>query len=647
LRTPLDSVRRALVAGALALAVAAVAAGPASAAPKKLTLSLAPAGAASVSQGDAFVFNAHLASDESFAQGVFFDLIAPNGQSVTFVRQIAVVPPGASTDINAKVTPAQWFSQLGTYTIRASLDGQHIGDPLAFTVTKPKVTAPTFADVSAAAGVATTIRSPACGHWTNGAAWADVNGDGRLDLFVTRQIDGAQLFIQQANRKFTEEAAARGVSVPGFVALGAVFADYDNDGRPDLTVVGDGVPYLFHNDGTGHFTDVSGASGIDNGANFSGVSASWADYDNDGKLDLYVVAHSRCQGDVTLNSLLYQPDRLWHNNGNGTFTDVTGFLGNYATATIGAGFQAAWFDYNGDGRQDLYLANDYLGRTPDRNHFWRNDGANPNGGWNFTDISVDSGSAYSMNSMGVGIGDYDRDGRLDLAISNWGANRLLHNNGDWTFTDTAAATGVERTFQRAMRRTVTWGPEFGDFNNDAWEDLYVAAGFLVGYLTEDDAPQANEVFVNDRHGKFYDLSATSGADDNGQSRGVASADYDKDGRLDLYVVNQGGAPHLFKNTTKLPKYTHWLEVNTVGTGSNRDGCGTRLVISYSKQTQLRQVYCGGTSVGSGSSKIAHFGIAPDRKLKTVALEVTWPSGIKQTLKSVKIDRLITISEPKA
>ncbi len=631
-----------------AVAAAAVLA-PAGTAKSTAGLTLAPLAATSTPQGARFLFRAHITSEQSLTQAVYFDLKAPNGQSVIFLRKLIVVPGGLATDVDAAVAPAHWFPQLGTYTITASFDNQQIGSPLSFQVTKPLVTVPAFRDVSAAAGVATTTPSPVCGHWTNGAAWADVNGDGLLDLYATRSEYPAQLFIQRANHTFTEEAASRGVAGGGFIALGAAFADYDNDGHPDLVVVGDGPAQLFHNDGTGHFSDRSGSSGIAFGSDYSGVSASWADYDNDGKLDLYVTDHSRCAGDVTLYHLVYQPDVLWHNNGDGTFTNVTALLGTNpdgTPATIGAGFQAAWFDANGDGRQDLYLANDYLGVKPDKNHFWLNQGAGPTG-WQFVDSSVNSGTAFSMNSMGVGIGDYDRDGRLDLAISNWGSNRLLHNNGDGTFTDTAAQANVQREFQRESRRTVAWGVEFGDLNDDGWEDLYVAAGFLVGYMTNDDTPQANEIFVNDRHGAFYDLSSTTGADDSGQSRGVAEADYDKDGKLDLYVVNQAGAPRLFHNETKLPKYTHWLEVNTIGTVSNRDGCGTKISVVVTGPALMRQVYCGGTSVGSGSSKSAHFGLGSDHRLKTVTLQVTWPSGIKQKLARVKVDRLVTLTEPKA
>ena len=638
-----------IASAALLCAAAAAFPGAANAAPK-IDVTLAATAAPSVQQGSAVRFVARITSDQAFTQGVFFDLVAPDGKKVTFLREIAVVPAGLLSEVSAQVTTSQFFAQRGAYKVMASIDGKQLGQPLSFEVKAPAVTSPVFRDVTSAIGLATSLVSPPCGLWTNGAAWADVDGDKRLDLLVTRMNAPAHLFMNRAGR-FVDEAAARGINTAGLAALGAVAADYDNDGDADMFVFGDGNDRLYRNDGTGHFADVTATAGV--GDEWSSVSASWGDYDNDGWVDLYVTNHSRCAGDRSLTNLQYNPDHLYHNNHDGTFSDATFLVEHDLTttldgSTIGAGFQAAWFDYNDDGRQDLYLANDFLGRTPDRNHLYRNDGLGANGSWQLTDVSVESGTSYSMNSMGIGIGDYDRDLRLDLAISNWGPNRLLHNNGDGSFTDAAEAAGVSRTFQRAMRRTVTWGPEFGDFNLDGWEDLYIAAGFLVGYLTEDDTPQNNEVFVNDKHGKFLDLSAPSGADDDGQSRGVAAADYDRDGDIDLYVVDQGGTPRLFRNDTprgRNKNRLHWLEVNTIGSKSNRDGCGAKLILTLPKGVKMRRdVYCGGTSVGSGSSKIVHFGL--EKADKIVQLEITWPSGLKQTYKKLKVDKLVTLTEPR-
>jgi hypothetical protein len=247
-----------------------------------------------------------------------------------------------------------------------------------------------------------------------------------------------------------------------------------------------------------------------------------------------------------------------------------------------------------------------------------------------------------MNTMGIGVGDFDRDGCLDLALSNIGPNKLLRNDCDGTFTEVGVEASVARSQQRADQRSVTWGVSFGDFNLDGWEDLYVAAGALVNSdLSE--APQPNELFVNDGHARFLDLSAPSRAAGAGQSRGVAVADFDRDGRLDVLVLDQDGTPHLYRNVT--PRGSrHWLEVDTVGTASNRDGCGARLVATPAAGPPIvREVFCGSTSVASGSDRVVHFGLGADPVLRKLAID--WPSGARQVLRNVRADRLLQVREP--
>ena len=612
-----------------------------------VSVKLEPAASPSVAQGRTFTFTASVSSDVALTDEVTFTVM-PVGQAskaVPFNRQLAAVPPGGSLDLGGNVTPSQWFAKLGRYEIVPTIKNQQVGKPLFFKVTKPPLQVPVFKDVTAKLGLTTTLPDDPCGEWSSGAAWADVNGDGKLDLYVTRLGLPPQLFVNDGVGGFKEEAAARGVDNGGRTALGASFADYNNDGHPDLFVANDGPDRLYRNDGTGHFVDVAPQAGVDD--QWDSMSGSWVDYNNDGKLDLYVANHARCPGSDksanVLKALEYEPDHLYRNNGDGTFTDVTSLLG--ANATLGAGFLGAWFDYNNDGRQDLYLANDYLGTKPDRNHLWRNDGPAADGTWQFTDVSVASRTAFSMNTMGVGIGDYNRDGRLDLALTNINANRLLRNNADGTFTDVARSAGVDRTYQQADQRGVTWGATFGDFNLDGWEDLYIGAGYLWSlnvWYGERFAAQPNELYVNAHDGKFLDLSAPSRANDPGQTRGVAVADFNRDGRLDLYVVNQNGSPKLYENVTP-SKGRRWLEVNTVGTVSNRDGCGARIVVTAGRAKLTREVLCGSTSVSSGADKVVHFGLG---RAKKFSLRITWPSGTSQTYGKLKADRLVTLKEPK-
>lgn len=246
--------------------------------------------------------------------------------------------------------------------------------------------------------------------------------------------------------------------------------------------------------------------------------------------------------------------------------------------------------------------------------------------------------------MGTAVGDFDRDADFDVAVSNMGPNVLLTNQGDGTFSEQAEAAGVARPDQRAGAMSVTWGLEFQDLNNDGWEDLYAAAGDMaeIGHTP---MPQPNAVFVNSGGGTFLDLSTPSGADDPEQSRGVAVADYDRDGRLDLYVVNQAGSPRLYRNVTG-EGAGHWLEVDPVGVVSNRDACGARLTAELDRRTRLtRQVLCGSTSLGSGRDSTVHFGLGQDRRARTLTIE--WPSGARQVLKNVAADRLLTVREPLA
>lgn len=634
--------RSAMAGMAAALAFAAsLPATPASAA-SDVTVALTVVGATTLAQGEQFRFQAVATNPgpASTRATVTFELTAPAGRPsgptrtpspLPFLRWQAKVPASGTATIRPTVVTSQWFTGTGDYTVTAQVQGGASSNSLAFTVIAPTVVVPRFQDVTAAAGIDATIPATQCGQYTSGAAWADVDGDGDLDLYITRAWLPAQLWINDGTGRFTEQASARGVDNGGRVALGATFADYDNDGDPDLLVTNQEQPNrLYRNDGTGHFTDVADAAGL---GDFQGdsTSAAWGDYDGDGYLDLYVSTWSAC-----LPPVIYEPDRLYHNEGDGTFTDQTALLPE--SSTFGAGFQPAWFDYNGDGRPDLYLANDHYGNDPDRNRLWRNDGPGVGGTWAFTDVSESSRANYSINSMGIGLADIDRDLDLDVAVSNIEGNVLARNNGDGTFTDVAWAQGASRPFQTAGVKSVTWGLAFADFNLDGWEDLFVAAGAL------DDAPnQPNQVFTADGTGRgFLDLSALSGADDPGSSRGLALADYDRDGLMDAVVVDKNGSAHLLRNVTDAPG-SHWLEVRLTGTSSNRDGCGATLIATALGSKLMREVYCGSVGLSSGSDPTVHFGLASAATVSRLTIE--WPSGVRQVLRNVAGDQLLEVSEP--
>ena len=578
-------------------------------------------------------------------------LRSPTGKVVPFYSTSLFVPHGKEATEDALVTPAQWFADAGRYEITIKAKGVRSATSLAFDVTAPNVVLPIFEDVTAAAGVDTTVPSPGCGQFANGAAWADVDGDGNLDLFVTRLGAPTQLFMNDGAGHFTEQAAARGIAIKD--ANGAAFADYDNNGTEDLVIVRDGSDLLFRNDGRGHFTDVSAAAGIGD-ANRRGMSAAWGDYDGDGHLDLYITSYMHCTGNWSTEAeivaqVAYDPDTLYHNNGDGTFSDVTSLLDGDPSQpdhgrTTGAGFSAAWFDYNGDGRPDLYLANDFVGPGPDHNRLWRNDGPSPAGGWKFTDVSVDSGTALFMNTMGIGVADVSRTGHLDLALSNIAGNKLMRNDGHGVFVEDTVS-GLERKNQKASYSSITWGVGFYDFNLDGWEDVYFGAGNFQQAPNIPVGVQPNELFANDGTGKsFLDVSAGSGADDPGNTKGVAFADYDHDGRVDMFVVNQGGQPHLLHNVTPYGSY-HWLEVNTVGTTSNRDGCGALVTLTLDHGSMEREVMCGSGGSGSANQRAVHFGLGTADTVHQI--DIAWPTGRHQQVSDVKADQILTLEEPRA
>ena len=597
-----------------------------------ITIEIAVDGPSAIPQGDRARVVASLTNhlEESEPGDVVFH-IAPGDvpeRALPFAARRTILPPGEAVSVAAAVAPSQWFESLGTYEIWAT-SGSAVSTPVEIDVVASHVRVPRFVDVTAAAGLTTEIGPSTCGTWAAGAGWADVDSDGDVDLFLPRRDEPAKLWINEGG-VFVDEAGPRGVAATGLAAASAVFADYDNDGDQDLYVVGHSRNVLYRNDGNGYFDDVSEAAGV--GTSGPGTSASWADYDSDGHLDLYVVNYFTCDGAVLKSHSV--ADVLFHNNGDGTFSDRTDLL--HEGRTDGAGFQAAWFDYDGDRDPDLYLAHDFIGTPTVPNYLWRNDGPLADG-WKFSDVSVESGTQVSINSMGIGVGDYDRDLDLDIALSNIRSPLLLRNNADGTFDEVAQKARVDRALQDATREAITWGATFADLNNDGWEDLYFPAGRLQDMRRYF---QPNALFTNTGKGRFLDHSAPSGADDLGTSRGVAVADYNRDGRLDLYVVNQEGTPHLYQNVTRGPG-SHWLRIDLQAATGNPDACGALVRLKFDRgKPMMRQVFCGGTSLGTSHETVLHFGLGRRRMVSRVT--VLWPAGGRSSLEDVRVDRTISI-----
>jgi hypothetical protein len=628
-------------------------------------------GIVSVAQGETFPFrvSAKNSGPNSQAIDVLIVLSSPSSETQQVRRWTVTVPAGTKATQQFDEVASQWFEATGTFRLSAYLGGVLTGNTLPYGVTPATVTVPVFADVTEAMGLSTVLGSDLNRNHSAGAAWGDVNGDGHLDLYVPLRGQPAQLWVYQpASGTFADEAAAWNVTNPTGQGVSAVFADYDNDGDPDLYVVNDAIDpktaqpteqgnRLYRNEfaqGERKFTDVSAAAGV--GTQGNGASASWGDYDADGYLDLYAVTNDAYNNDGSHGPRItyYQSDHLFHNEGNGSFVDVTcdtlptndpgaGFCPdpNFGGST-GSGFQALWFDYDGDGDQDLYLAQDYFPALPhkDINRLYRNDGLDRRTGhWKFTDMcSTDPGRAecLQINSMGAAIGDPNADLWPDIAISNTGAkggNVLLQNRRDGTFSNVSAFSGIQRTYQDANVKSLTWGLGFFDFNLDGSEDLYVAAGSI-----RDHPNQPNQLFANTPSSSFLDLSAPSNAADAGVSHGVAFADYDRDGLVDMYVVNSNGSPILYRNVTATTG--RWLQVRLVGTASNRDACGARVVLTSDPTAQARWVVCG-TSLGTGTDTVLQFG---GLSAESFSLDIDWPSGKHQTVLGDGVDRLMTVTE---
>ena len=347
-----------------------------------------------------------------------------------------------------------------------------------------------------------------------------------------------------------------------------------------------------------------------------------------------------------------RPLALFHNDGDGTFTEVTHLLGGTSSPSRtpgaygnvwGAGFQPAWVDFDNDGDLDLYIVNDF-GEYIHPNVLWRNDGPDEDGKWLFTDVSEQSKAGTAMFGMGLAVSDYNSDGYLDMFVTNIGNNVLLTTSDGSTFSDVAVDAGVAfGEFRRQQR--VSWGTVFFDYDNDGYEDLYVASG----YLDTDDInrrEQPNLLFRNNGSGAFDDVSAISGAADWGTGRGVVYADFNGNGCLDLYVANlgrsaSGGEPaRLFQNRCD---WSHnWLIVKTVGTTSNRDGVGARITLIADGRTQVREITAGASN-SSQNMLPAHFGLGQADMVEE--LRVQWPSGTLQTLRSVPPNQVLTVVEP--
>ncbi len=483
-----------------------------------------------------------------------------------------------------------------------------------------------------------------------GVAVFDYDNDGWPDIFIANgaaipslnKPDASyynRLFRNNHDGTFTDITEQAGVAGSGF-AMGAAAADFDNDGNVDLFVTGVRSNALYRNRGDGTFEDVTAKAGLGEVGKWP-VAAGWFDFDNDGLLDLFVVRYvdwnaateTRCGGPgyrQYCNPSEYRPlsNALYRNLGNGKFQDVSTESG--IADKLGKGMGLAFGDFDGDGRMDVFVANDTM---PD--FLFHNEG-----GGRFKDVALEAGVAYNgdgkaISSMGVDFRDFDNDGREDLFVTALSDETfpLFRNIGNGRFADVTYPSGIGR----ASTPWTGWSTGMFDFNNDGWKDLFVAGGHVMDNSEASSgrkSRQPNLVFVNRGAGHFQGQVLPGEA----LHRGAAFGDFDRDGRIDVVVTRLNESPVVLRNTTQ---GGNWIAFRLIGHKSNRDGIGALVHIASASGEQWNRVT---TCVGYGGSsdRVVHFGLGGDAVVKSV--KISWPFGITQELDNISVNRFVTIEE---
>jgi hypothetical protein len=502
-----------------------------------------------------------------------------------------------------------------------------------------------------------------------GVAFYDYDNDGWLDIFLVNgtrleafpagQAPTNRLFKNNRDGTFTDVTLKSGLAHSGW-GQGVCIGDYDNDGHEDLFIAYFGKNVLYHNNGNGTFSDVSEKSGVAGNPKRWNTGCAFVDYDRDGKLDLFVANYI----DMDLATApvpesgpcLYKgvmvacgppglnggKNLLYHNNGDGTFTDVSEKTGILNTSgTYGLGVLTG--DFDNDGWPDIFVANDSVASALYQNQ--------KNG--KFIDIALDAGCALSADGkpqagMGVSAADYDLDGNLDIVKTNFAGDTpsLYHNLGGATFEDATFPSGLGIHTQ-----FLGWGCGFLDFDNDGWPDILICNGHVYPEVeqlhTEAGYAQRKLLYRNLRNGKFEDISfdAGPGISEPSPSRGAAFGDFDNDGDIDVVVNCVNEFPQLLRCDSKLQN--NWIKVRTMGVKSNRSGIGARVrcVVQMPGETkphqQIDEVRSGGGYFAQNDLRV-HFGLGNASKIDL--LEIRWPSGVLDTLKDIQPNQLVYVKE---
>jgi hypothetical protein len=496
-----------------------------------------------------------------------------------------------------------------------------------------------------------------------GCVWFDYDNDGKPDLYVVngRPLEDAMhpyplkvkpsplphnhLFHNDGNGHFTDVTDKSGLN-PEMYSIAVTAADYDNDGLVDLLVTAYGKAVLYHNDGNGHFTDVTAKAGIK--ADGWGISSTWVDYDRDGCTDLFVGRYVKFDpkyrayyaADNYPGPLDYEGEtnKLFHNNCDGTFTDVSEKSGIAAFTGRTMGVTAA--DYDGDGWDDIYIAND---RTENFLFHNKHDGT-------FEEVANDTGTAFGQNgestsSMGPVFKDFENRGQLDLWVTDGHYNRYLKNAGKTGFEDLGATNGVSQ----ANAQYVSWGTGVYDFDNDGLLDILIFHGGLIHLI-----PEEHTLFRGLGASKFADISREAGSvlSDRTTARGACFADYENNGKVGAFLVNLGARGTLVRNTTA--NTGHYLEIKLVGAmrsgdkgkpgeKSNRDGIGAKVTVKAGGKQWLEERVAESGYLSQNEARL-HFGLGAATAVDSIT--VVWPSGKTQTLAKQSVDQVVTVEEPK-
>jgi hypothetical protein len=522
-----------------------------------------------------------------------------------------------------------------------------------------------FANVAASAGLTQVF--PNGGDKTkqfiiettgSGAAFLDYDNDGLLDIFIVSGQGGlSRLYHNEGRGRFIDVTVKMGLGGASGWGQGVCAADYDNDGFTDLFVTYWGQNHLYRNIGGQRFQDVTERAGLKQDRVRYNTGCAFLDYDNDGHADLFVANYLKFDPKTTPKpganpycwyrglpvncgprGLPFDRNILYHNNGDGTFTDVSSASGidapdqNYSLGVLTG-------DFNNDGLVDIYVACD---QTPSLLYINQGNGK-------FAEEAVLRGVAFdengkAMSGMGVAAGDYDGDGQLDIFRSNFSDERetLYHNRGHGNFDDVTITAGMGRN-----TRYVGWGCGFFDFDNDGWKDLLLVNGHVfpeVDRLGIDIHYKDRAIiYRNLANGKFTDVSESAGAGllERHAARGAALGDYDNDGLIEVLINNQNETPSLLKQTSR--PSGHWILLKLAGARSNRSALGAKLKLTASGRTQIDEVRSGGSYLSQNDLRL-HFGLGAADRVDHI--EIAWPSGVRQVLNDIAADRIISIEEPR-